>query len=151
MSDKPSFLGLLNAIVVGEARAERYLLAWAEVTPHDDVRDVLRTVAVREGEHAKAFEKRIVELGYWLRPSDDDESEALAVARSTELTDVEKLDHFRLGQAEPDGDDVFTRMFADPTIDPVTGGLLGRYIAEERDTGRLLFACRSSLLERAAA
>jgi hypothetical protein len=29
-------------------------------------------------------------------------------------------------------------MFSDKTIDPVTGGLLGRYIAEERDTGRLL-------------
>ena len=32
--------------------------------------------------------------------------------------------------------DQFARFFEDTTIDPQTGELLGRYIAEERDTGR---------------
>ena len=33
MSDKPSYLGLLNAVSNAESQAECYLTAWAEVTP----------------------------------------------------------------------------------------------------------------------
>ncbi len=40
-------------------------------------------------------------------------------------------------------------MFEDTSIDIQTGELLGRYIAEERDSGRLLRACYEQL--RAAA
>ena len=36
-------------------------------------------------------------------------------------------------------------MFADKTIDIQTGALLGRYIAEERDSGRMLRACYEQL------
>ena len=36
-------------------------------------------------------------------------------------------------------------MFENKDLDPVTGGLLGRYIAEERDTGRLLTGCHGAL------
>jgi len=36
-------------------------------------------------------------------------------------------------------------MFGDTTIDIQTGALLGRYIAEERDSGRMLRACREAL------
>ena len=36
-------------------------------------------------------------------------------------------------------------MFENKDLDPVTGGLLGRYIAEERDTGRLLTGCYGAL------
>ncbi len=71
MSDKPRYLGLLNAIALAESRAHTYLCAWAEVTPSNDVRNVLRTVAAREGEHAMSFAKRIDELGYQVRPKDD--------------------------------------------------------------------------------
>ena len=63
MSDKPSYLGLLNAIAIAESQAHDYLCAWAEVTPSDDVRCVLRKVAAREGEHGMSFAKRINELG----------------------------------------------------------------------------------------
>ena len=63
MSEKPSYIGLLNAIAVGETQAECYLSAWAGTTPDDAVRQVLTTIALREGEHASAFAKRINELG----------------------------------------------------------------------------------------
>ena len=74
MSDKPSYLGLLNAIALGESRAHCYLSAWIEVTPSDDVRRVLATVAAREGEHGMAFAKRLNELGYGVLERDDPKS-----------------------------------------------------------------------------
>lgn len=131
MTAKPSYLGLLNAISNAEAEAECYLSAWASVTPREDVRTVLRTVALREGEHAKADER-------------------MAVACSTSLSDLEKFERLELGLAPVDGKpDIFAGMFGDPTIDIQTGGLLGRYIAEERDSGRLFQSCRAQLTAEA--
>ncbi len=52
MSDKPSYLGLLNAVALAESSAHCYLSEWAAVTKDPDVRRVLLTVAAREGEHA---------------------------------------------------------------------------------------------------
>jgi rubrerythrin len=144
MSHKPSYLGLLNAIAVAEAAAEEYLNCWADATDRDDVRGVLRTVALREGEHAKAFEKRICELGFDLRPKEAD-PEPLRVAAATDLSDREKFEKLGLGREPGDGPDVFAGMFADTAIDIQTGGLLGRYIAEERDSGRLLRGCYQAL------
>ena len=45
----------------------------------------------------------------------------------------------------PDAPDIFDSFFRDHTIDIQTGELLGRYIAEERDTIRLLQGCRAQL------
>src|SRR5947199_10248237 len=67
MSDKPSYLGLLNTIAVAESRAHCYLSAWAEVTTDPDVKAILEKVALREGEHGMAFAKRIKERGYTVR------------------------------------------------------------------------------------
>ena len=63
MSDKPSYLGLLNTIALAETRAECYLSAWAEVTQDDDVRAILKKVALREGvlsvrDQGPGFEER---------------------------------------------------------------------------------------------
>ncbi len=44
-----------------------------------------------------------------------------------------------------DQPDVFDDFFKDHTIDIQTGELLGRYIAEERDTARLLRRCYDQL------
>ena len=63
MSDKPSYLGLLNAIAVNEARAHQYLQVWIDKTTDPEVEAVLRTVAWREGEHGMSFAKRVNELG----------------------------------------------------------------------------------------
>jgi Mn-containing catalase len=71
MPEKPTYLGLLNAISLVESRAHAYLTAWADVTPNPAVAAVLRTVAAREGEHGMSFAKRINELGFQLKPNDD--------------------------------------------------------------------------------
>src|SRR6202795_2485453 len=71
MADKPSYLGLLNAVSNGETRAYTYLTAWADVTPDPEVRGLLLTIAAREGEHGMSFAKRINELGFELEPTDD--------------------------------------------------------------------------------
>jgi len=153
VSDKPTYLSLLNALAEGEWRAYEYLTAWAEQTADEAVASVLRTVAAREGEHAMTFAKRLSELGYQVlrHPASESERERAAVAVS-DRSDVEKLGC--LGYSEPwdaTKPDVFDGFFADRTIDPTTGGLLGRYVAEERDTERLLRGCYATLKQRAAA
>ena len=147
MSDKPSYLGLLNAIAVGELGGEAQFDAWAAVTTNDELRCVLRTVALREAEHARSFAKRIDELGYTVldRP-DADLPRRIAIAGSTELSDCEKLQRLGFSSTGDERPDVFTRFFDDINIDPVTGALMGRYIAEERDTGRRLRACHAQLV-----
>ena len=146
MSDKPSYLGLLNAVSLAETRAHAYLSAWADVTPDPEVRAVLRKVAAREGEHGMSFAKRINELGYQLRPKDDPAFDRqLAVARS-DRTDLEKFDALGVLRVDGgDGPDVFDSFFTDHSIDIRTGELLGRYIAEERDSLRLLRGCYDAL------
>lgn len=145
MADKPSYLGLLNAIALGEGNAHRYLRAWVEKTPNPDVRGVIQTVAIREGEHALAFEKRLCELGYSLRPKEDPNFERAMQITSSDRSDLEKFEALGLGRSDGDGEDIFKNMFEDTTIDVQTGELLGRYIAEERDSGRRLRACYEAL------
>jgi len=150
MSDKPSYLGLLNAIAVNEANAHRYLTVWIDTTSDPDVKAVLRTVSWREGEHGMSFAKRINELGYEVRPRDDlNVQERIEVAGS-DLSDLEKMERFGLNCL----DDVlcaFDDVFKDHSIDIETGALLGRYIAEEFDTARLLRCCYDQLKARAGA
>jgi hypothetical protein len=147
MSDKPSYLGLLNAVSVAETAAHEYLTAWAAVTPHDGVKATLLTVAAREGEHGMTFAKRINELGYNLRPAPDDpkQAERMAIACSAEISDFDKMHALGVVRIAEDaaktGPDIFDTFFSDHSIDIQTGELLGRYIAEERDSGRRLRAC----------
>lgn len=149
MSDKPSYLGLLNAIAVGEGRAHTYLRAWVETTSNPEVKRAIETVAIREGEHALAFEKRICELGFSLRRREDDDlAKTLALVKSG-LSDLEKFEKLGLGTREGGGADPFLKMFEDTSIDVQTGELLGRYIAEERDSGRVLRACYEQLRDAA--
>ena len=147
MAEKPSYLKLLNGISCAETRAFQYLSAWAEVTTDPDVRAVLHTVAAREGEHGMAFAKRVNELGFELHTTDDPKfAERMEIAGS-DRPDLEKAE--LLGVLEyataPDAPDIFDSFFRDHTIDIQTGELLGRYIAEERDTIRLLQGCRAQL------
>ena len=146
MSDKPRYLGLLNAIALAESRAHTYLCAWAEVTPSDDVRNVLRTVAAREGEHAMSFARRINELGYHVRPKDDAGLEKAMEVVTSNRSDLEKMKALKLHRLDTtDRPDIFDDIFKDHTIDIQTGALLGRYIAEERDSARLLRKCYEQL------
>lgn len=146
MSDKPSYLGLLNAIAVGEAGGEALFEAWAATTTNADVRAVLTTVALREGEHARQFTKRIDELGYSVIPKDDPGLPSrVATAARADLSDREKFEQLGFAKAPKGGTDIFSNFFADLTMDVATGELMGRYVAEERDTGRRLRACYASL------
>src|SRR4051812_2010796 len=148
MSEKPSYLGLLNAIAVGESQAHCYLSAWIDTTSNPDVKATLSTVAAREGEHGMSFGKRINELGYSVRRNDAEDvgfQKRLAIA-SSDRTDLEKMEKLGLGRLDTgDKPDIFDDMFKDHSIDIATGTLLGRYIAEERDTGRLLKCCYEAL------
>lgn len=136
---KPTYLGLLNALAVAETAAEPLFLAWADTTKDKRLAKTLRFVAMREGEHGKAFAKRMLELGYEVRPSDSTRAEKAVATAGSDKTDMQKFRALKLGK--PSGKtDVFDTMFNDKTIDPITGGLLGRYIAEERDSTRRLAA-----------
>jgi rubrerythrin len=146
MSDKPSYLGLLNAIAVAEAHAHEYLHVWADATPSADVRKVLLTVAAREGEHGMSFAKRVNELGYEVRCKDDSELRRAMEIVGSDCSDLEKMKALKLHKLDTgDKPDIFDGLFKDHTIDIRTGELLGRYIAEERDTARLLRSCYEQL------
>jgi hypothetical protein len=148
MSEKVSYLGLLNAIALNETRAYHYLQGWIAVTPDPDVRQVLRTVAAREGEHGMSFAKRINELGFEVREKDDQGlEERVPIASSPDISDLEKFERFGLHELEK----VlcyFDDVFKDHSIDIQTGELLGRYIAEEFDSCRLLRGCYDGLVAR---
>jgi rubrerythrin len=146
VSDKPSYLGLLNAIAVAEAQAHDYLVVWADVTPSPDVRKVLLTVAAREGEHGMSFSKRINELGYEVRRKDDPQQKRAMELVASNRSDLKKMEKLKLHLLDTgDQPDIFDGFFKDHSIDIRTGELLGRYIAEERDTARLLRSCYEQL------
>src|SRR4051812_27945211 len=146
MSAKPSYLGLLNAIALAECRAHAYLTVWADKTPSADVRKVLLTVAAREGEHGMSFAKRINELGYEVRPKDDPNTDKVMAIAGSDLSDLEKMQKLKLHKLDTgSAPDIFDDFFKDHSIDIRTGELLGRYIAEERDTARLLRSCYEQL------
>jgi rubrerythrin len=147
-AQKPSYLGLLNAIALAEGRAHQYLSCWAAKTPDADVKQVIATVAIREGEHSHAFTKRLCELGYGVQDRPDPSFEKNMAIANADCSDLEKFEALGYREGERAGDP-FKSFFDDESIDVQTGELLGRYIAEERDSGRRLRACYSVLRERA--
>lgn len=143
--DQPTFMPLLNSIAINEAKGYQLLNTWANATTDQQLKAALQFVAIREGEHAAAFTKRMCELGCAV-----DEKSAYQVFKNfdervacagSKITDAEKV-AFLAGteKAESERKDPFRSFFRDTTIDPQTGELLGRYIAEERDSGRRLRA-----------
>ncbi len=154
MADKPSYIGLFNAIANGERVGHKIFRNWAEVTTCDDIRGTLQTVAIREAEHAWAFEKRLCELGFGLREERvSGRLEEDAEGREVRHDRPRKIRTPRLWQevakhAQTDG---LLRLLADTTIDPQTGALLGRFICEERDTVRRLKVCYETLKNGATA
>ncbi len=139
MSDTPSYVRVLNAIAVGERRGRELFDAWANATSDAVLARTLRTVAIREGEHAAAFTKRLCELGYEVREKPDPDFAVRLNALRSDASDVHKFESV-FGYGRERSDEALGRIFDDTTIDPPTGALLGRFIAEERDSGRLLQA-----------
>jgi hypothetical protein len=151
MTETPSYLPLLNRIAQGEAGAGQYLRAWAESTDDPAVAQVLTVVAVREAEHGLAFEKRISELGFGLDESNDPDLDRKIEVAGSDCTDLEKFDALGLAALlEPSDDavDPFPAMFEDASLDVQTSALLGRFVGEERDSGRLLTDCYQALKQQ---
>jgi hypothetical protein len=147
MSEKPSYLSLLNAIAVNEAKAHRYLQAWIEKTDDPEVKAVLQRVSWREGEHGMSFARRLNDLGYEVLDKSEYISKERYSVATSDLSDREKIE--KLGLHELDKLlDYFDTVFKDHTIDIETGELLGRYIAEEFDSARLLRNCWEQLCAR---
>lgn len=142
---EPTFLPLLNTIAVNEGKAEKLLRTWADSTADAELKSVLEFVAIREGEHAWAFTKRMCELGFSVDESSAfqvfKDFDALIACAGSDASDAEKVTMLTGGNGGgEDAPDPFAGFFNDTTIDPETGALLGRYIAEERDSGRRLKA-----------
>jgi len=70
---------------------------------------------------------------------------------TSDCSDLEKMEALGL-QCLDSGDkpDIFDDFFKDHSIDIATGELLGRYIAEERDTARIFRLCYEQLQAAAA-
>jgi hypothetical protein len=150
VADKPSYLGMLNAIANAERQGYEYLNAWCERATDPHVKATLRTVATREHEHSLAFTKRIDELGFELEVRDIlDFTKQMEIVTS-DCSDYEKAEALGLFErkAETGERDIFAGLFDDQTIDIQTGALLGRYIAEERDSTRMIAACAQALEAR---
>lgn len=152
MSDQPTYLDLLNAVARGERNAHCYLTEWANVTADPEVRKTLLTVAAREGEHAASFTKRINELGFEPVDVEDPQLAKTVEMMRSDCSDLEKMESLQLDRlTNADGTDIFDTFFNDHSIDIRTGQLLGRYIAEEHDSLRLLSECHRCLRDAAEA
>jgi hypothetical protein len=137
-AEKPSYLGLLNAISLAETEAGHYLTAWANATDDEELAATLRLVAARETSHGDLFCRRLCELGYDLRQKVDPKAaERLARYANPRISDCEKVGPER---AEPEGDifaDIRTGI-ASGVYDDMTCNMLQWYINEEGDSGRRL-------------
>lgn len=147
MATKPSYVGTLNAIANGERGGYELFRAWSASTSDAELQKTLDMVAIREMEHSWAFEKRLSELGFdVLPPTEKNKAGAkLLKMMKSKASDTEKFAAFGIGttptgnaaDTEPATDGLL-QILADKTIDPQTGGLIGRFICEERDSGRAL-------------
>lgn len=140
---KPPYLGLLNAISLGERSAGQYLKAWADATPDAALKQALSLVAARETTHGEVFRQRIERLGFTRREKDDPElAERLKIYGDTTRSDADKIARYRRSPAdEAKIDDLFADLDAkanDETIDPLTRDTLRWYVHEERDSRALL-------------
>ena len=138
MAAKPSYLGLLNAIAVGEARGFKLFNAWFKACNDPVLSPVLKQVALREREHAATFSKRLNELGFDVRarPSEKFDKRLRQAGKSkSDLKKFKKLLKFHKPEKPKDP---LAGIFDDPSIDIETATLVGRFIAEERDSNCLL-------------
>lgn len=147
-AEKPAYLGLLNAISLGESHAGRYLEAWAEATPDEALAGTLRLVAARETSHGDIFCRRIAELGFRLEPKKDPEAgERMAKYADPRISDIEKIG------PEREAGDIFgeiKKAMDNGAYDPMTCNLLQWYIAEEEDSLRRLGEAYARVRQRAA-
>jgi hypothetical protein len=131
---KPRYLGLLNAISLGETQAGIYLRAWADATADEDLAGTLRLVAARETSHGEVFCRRLCELGYELRQKvDPGAAERIARYANPKISDLDKIGRSR-NEVDKDPFGEIEQKMKEGVYDPLTCNLLGWYICEERDS-----------------
>ena len=136
-AEKPTYLGLLNAISLAETEAGHYLAAWANATDDEELAGCLRLVAARETSHGDLFCRLISELGYELRQKPDPKAaERLARYANPKISDCEKVGPERAPAGDTFAD--IRKAMADGVYDPVTCNMMQWYICEEEDSGRRL-------------
>jgi hypothetical protein len=149
VSSKPQYLGLLNAISLGETHAGVYLRAWADATCDEELAATLRLVAARETSHGELFCRRLCELGYELRQKADPKAaERIAKYANPKVGDIEKIGRAR-SEIEKDPFGEIEQKLNENFYDPMTANLLGWYICEERDSARRLREAYSCLRAKA--
>ena len=139
MTKPPTFIPLLNSVSRAETTAGEAFTEWAQSTTDKRLAKTLRLVAMRESEHGIAFAKRMFELNTEVYDDGLDFTAELRKVVASKRSDLSKMKALGFNKLNP-SPDIFDKFFRDKTIDPTTGALLGRYICEERDTGRLLKA-----------
>src|SRR5215471_13994928 len=92
MTGAPSYVDTLNTLAVGEARGRDLYEAWAAATPDAVLARTLRAVAIREGEHAAAFRKRLCELGYSVGENQDAGFTQRLTKLRSNATDLDKFE-----------------------------------------------------------
>jgi hypothetical protein len=136
-AEKPSYLGLLNAISLAETEAGHYLTAWANATDDEELACTLRLVAARETSHGELFCRRLSELGYDLRQKADPKAAArLARYANPKVSDCEKVGPPREEAGDPFGN--IRDGIAAGAYDTMTCNMLQWYINEEADSGARL-------------
>jgi hypothetical protein len=149
-TEKPDYLGQLNAISLAESEAGVYLEAWANATSDDDLACTLRLVAAREASHGETFCRRISELGFSLMAKPDPKAAArLAKYANPRISDLEKIGPDR---QEPEITDFFAdaeRKIAEGYYDEMTCNMMQWYINEEKDSGRRLREAYACVREKA--
>jgi rubrerythrin len=133
----PTYLKKLNDLAITEGRAYDFYLAWADKSDDVELQKVMRYVAVREIEHAWALKKRIQELGYEFVDGPCALCDEWHALFASDASDIEKFRGFGFDDPETLPKDDFADIFNDLTLDPETGALLGRYVAEERDSATM--------------
>ena len=149
---KPAYLGLLNALYIGESRAGVYLKAWADVCSDVELQRAIALVAARESTHGEVFRQRIERLGFSVREKEDpDGPERLRVYGDPAISDAEKIRYGRGETQTEDRPDPLASIEArvDDSMDQLTRVTMAWYIAEERDTVELLKGAYTDALARA--
>lgn len=145
---KPPNYNLLNSIRQNETNAGIYLKAWAYVSRDPELCKTLMFVGEREAIHGRVFHQRMERLGWATEPREDPNlGERMRIYCDPNVSDAEKARFALRGLGETDEKDSLNEFFAsldrkanDERIDQLTRDSLRWYVAEERDSVRLLRA-----------
>lgn len=142
---KISYLKLLRGIAKGEGEGQELFERWAETTKDKEVEKDVRIRALREGEHSIMFRKRVQELSgedpypKGIPPLNPEKGlgRTLKIVTDPNMSDEAKYKKMGMHHSiDMQEEKLLTPMFDDQTLDVQTGALMGRWIAEERDSAR---------------